>query len=74
MSRVENNEANMKKCSCPRCPTHDECAKKGGEALYCAKGKTACVFQDKGCICAACPLWEQYDLEKGYFCFNGEAI
>jgi hypothetical protein len=74
MSKVENSEANTKKCACPRCPTYDECAKEKREVLYCAKGKSACTLPNKGCICAACPLWEQYELEKGFFCFYGEAI
>jgi methylamine---glutamate N-methyltransferase subunit C len=73
MSKVEKSEANLKKCICPRCPTHDGCAKAGGEVLYCGQGKSKCELVERGCICGTCPVWEENSLSKGYFCLNGEA-
>ncbi|MFA5872075.1 MAG: DUF2769 domain-containing protein [Parcubacteria group bacterium] len=75
MAKVPVTPENETKCACPRCPTwmSDSCPKEKGENLFCAKGKTACELPDKGCICGTCPIWTEYGLSKGYFCFNGVA-
>lgn len=75
MPKVPDTLANSRQCNCPNCPTwrSDECAKNTMEALYCAKGVTACRFTDNGCICGTCPVFQNYKLANGYFCFNGEA-
>jgi hypothetical protein len=73
MAKVPKTAENEALCACPRCPTHDKCAKEKKETLYCATGKSACELVDRGCICGACPLWEKYSLSKGFFCLNGSA-
>ncbi len=38
------------------------------EAMFCAYEKSNCIDEEKGCICDTCELFEEYQLEKGYFC------
>jgi methylamine---glutamate N-methyltransferase subunit C len=75
MPKVPNSEENAGKCACERCPTflQIDCPKEKQEILYCAKGKTACDFPEKGCLCNACPIHEAYNLDGSYFCFRGIA-
>ncbi len=65
----------MKNCSCPGCPSYNECAKGKSEALYCAGevGKSGCEYQMNGCICGACPVHTEFALTSGYYCINGSA-
>ncbi len=76
MAKVADNQENLRKCVCGRCPSYlsHTCAAENGELLYCAKGVTGCPLQDQGCICGACPVFEENSLEGGFFCFNGEAV
>ncbi|MFA5925859.1 MAG: DUF2769 domain-containing protein [Parcubacteria group bacterium] len=73
MPKVPDNQENANKCFCVRCPTfiQTECPKEKTEILYCAKGKTDCELSKKGCLCGACPVHEEYNLEGGYFCLRG---
>lgn len=76
MSKVEKNETNMTNCSCTKgCPSYVACAcaQEKGETLYCAGeiGKSACEFPKKGCICGACKVHEEFNLESGYYCIQG---
>lgn len=73
MPKVENNLSNQKKCFCPNCPTFDTCAKEKNERLYCAAGKTACDLKMKGCLCGACPVHAENNLQSGYYCLKGLA-
>lgn len=75
MPKVEKNEGNMQNCSCPGCPSYNECAKGKAEVLYCAGeiGKSACEYQKNGCICGACPVHTEFALESGYYCIQGSA-
>lgn len=75
MSKVEKNEANLKNCSCTRCPSYNECAQGKGETLYCAEaiGKSACGYKMDGCICGGCPVYEASSLSNGYYCIKGSA-
>ncbi|MDO8668291.1 MAG: DUF2769 domain-containing protein [bacterium] len=74
MSKISNTKENFAKCTCGSCPTYQasSCAKKKPEKLYCATGKSSCDLARKGCICGACPIWSEYNLSNGYFCFSGE--
>lgn len=74
MPKVSNTKENFAKCVCHGCPTYQTsgCAKEKKEKLYCAVGKSTCGLTHKGCICGACPVWAEYDLNKGYFCLTGE--
>ena len=48
-------EESNKLCTCPSCPTYNNCAKTGKELLFCASGKSfMCISENKGCICPAC--------------------
>ncbi|OGI26707.1 MAG: hypothetical protein A2359_03455 [Candidatus Moranbacteria bacterium RIFOXYB1_FULL_43_19] len=73
MTRVPNTKENAEKCFCPKCPTFTQsnCPEEKEENLYCAKGKTACKLSKEGCLCGACPVHAEYNLEDGYFCFRG---
>jgi hypothetical protein len=75
MPKVEKNEANIKKCFCPHCPSYNECAKEKTENLYCAGeiGKSACEFKMNGCLCGGCQVYRENNLKAGYYCINGSA-
>ena len=70
--RMKAIKANKALCTCPNCPTYNECAKENGELMYCALGKSAtCVTKESGCICPACPVTKKIGLTKDYFCTKG---
>lgn len=73
MPKVEDSSENFGKCICRNCPTYTDCTREKNEKLFCAKGESACSLVERGCICGACPIWEKYDLSKGYFCLHGIA-
>ena len=73
MPKVENSQANREKCFCPNCPTFTDCGKEKNERLYCSNGKTACDFKMKGCLCGACPVHAENNLQAGYYCVRGSA-
>lgn len=75
MPKVEKNEANIKNCSCPECPSYNACAKEKVEVLYCAGevGKSGCTYEKNGCICGACAVHEEFFLESMYYCIQGSA-
>ena len=75
MAKVLDNEENMAKCVCPRCPTYlqSDCPKNKAEILYCVQGKTGCGLTERGCICGTCPVFNEYSLADGYFCTRGAA-
>jgi methylamine---glutamate N-methyltransferase subunit C len=70
MTNVADTPENFKKCICLGCPTYqaDECVKKSGEKLFCAKGKSKRELASKGCICGACPVWSESKLTSYYYC------
>lgn len=70
---VEDTKENSAKCICKSCPSKNECMNKNGEWFYCAKGKSQCEVQEKGCICGACPIEAQYKLDGHYYCIKGKA-
>lgn len=61
----------MKMCNCPNCPTYTECAKNAKEGLFCAMGQSFCNTENKGCICATCPVHKQLELKYQAFCLMG---
>jgi hypothetical protein len=64
-----------KECICPDCPTYNECARKGGELLYCFLGRSpSCIKEEMGCICPDCPVAAQGDLVNIYFCSIGSEL
>lgn len=75
MSLVPKNDANLKKCLCPTCPSYNECAKGKAEKLYCCGdiGKSGCEFKTNGCLCGGCPVHYDYSLTAFYYCMHGSA-
>jgi len=75
MSKVPNTQENEVKCVCLKCPTwlSNGCPKEKNELLYCAKGETVCELTEYGCLCGACPVYEEYNLDGGYFCLRSAA-
>lgn len=75
MAIVKNNPENLKKCSCPNCPTYNECAKEKEELLFCAQeiGKGTCQYKMNGCICPVCPIHKENNLGASFYCIYGSA-
>jgi len=71
--KVPETEENRMKCICPSCPTYNKCMKEKMHLFFCAKGKTDCKLDKKGCICGGCPIWREYKLSRVYFCVTGAA-
>jgi hypothetical protein len=65
-------EAKKALCECPNCPTYNECAEEKAELLYCIAGVSpACITEESGCICPACPVWDKIGFKNDYFCTKG---
>ncbi len=59
-------------CICPQCPTYSKYAEVHGETLYCFLGKTdEPSREEKGCICADCPVATEGGLVNDYYCIIG---
>lgn len=73
MKPVAENNENMQKCICGKCPSYNDCMKEKIEGLYCSAevGKSNCKFEKKGCICGACPVQIEHELMSGYYCETG---
>lgn len=72
--KVDDSKENEARCICPNCPTHDECMQRThAETLYCARGKSKCEINKKGCLCGECPVAADYQLTDLYFCETGQA-
>jgi hypothetical protein len=66
---VADNEENMKKCICPKCPSYP-----GESCLFCARGKSNKPIRKTECICIHCPLWLEKIRLACFFCFYGAAV
>jgi hypothetical protein len=73
MAKVADTQENAMKCVCGGCPSYNDCMKDKNEILYCARGKSGCDVQRKGCICGDCPLTAEYGLDKLFYCIEGAA-
>lgn len=73
MTKVVKTDENLTKCSCPNCPSYNECAKGKDERLFCSSGKSGCKFEMLGCICGSCPVHVENGLGSFYYCINGSA-
>ncbi len=69
--KVPDTKENLMKCICGSCPSYDQCMKDKMQGLFCARGKSDCEIEKKGCICGQCPLSSEYSLENLYYCING---
>ena len=76
MPVVTKNETNLTNCSCPSCPSYNECAKDKLEKLYCASevGRSTCKYKMNGCVCGSCQVHKDNHLANGYYCLNGSAL
>ncbi len=70
---VPYTKENADRCICPGCPTINECMKNRNEHLFCARGKTDCEMEKKGCLCGECPIGSEYNLIDFYYCSEGAA-
>ena len=65
-------EAYKNVCMCPKCPTHNDCAKNAKELLFCLQGKSfMCISEQKVCLCPTCPLTADFGLKNSSFCMKG---
>jgi len=45
------------RCSCPGCPTYNECMREKEELAFCVAGKSmTCTFDTTICLCIGCPV------------------
>ncbi len=68
--KIEDTPENREKCHCRFCPSYPHNCE--GELLYCAKGKSDCEIEVKGCICNTCSICFEYKLENLYYCDKDE--
>jgi glutamate synthase domain-containing protein 2 len=64
---VPDTPENRSSCICPGCPSFPH----GGgsdEILYCSAGASGSEIHPLGCICTACPVYDDYHLRSLYFC------
>jgi hypothetical protein len=65
----------LKLCICESCPSYVDCGGQGKakEKAFCMAfvGKSACITQEKGCLCGACPVKSKMKLRNIYFCTSG---
>ncbi len=73
MARIPDTPENVQKCICGGCPSYDQCMRDKEEILYCARTKSSCEIVKNGCLCGACPLTSEFDLDKLYYCEIGAA-
>jgi hypothetical protein len=71
MDKPENNEENRGACICPHCPLYTSCNDGKGEKFFCGSDESACTMDStENCICPGCAVFDEYELEFGYFCLN----
>ena len=70
---IEDTKENGEKCACKNCPSKNECMKENKEWLYCARDKSNCKVEQKGCMCGACPVATENKLNEYYYCIRGKA-
>jgi hypothetical protein len=66
MKKVEYNRENMDICKdfCGSCPSHPGT----DEWLFCANHKSEKKIYRNSCLCPACQVYMDNDLEDEYFC------
>jgi hypothetical protein len=60
-------------CICPECPTFVACDESVAFCVY-AEGKSACITEEKGCICGGCPVHDMENFLYGYYCTQGSEV
>jgi hypothetical protein len=76
---VPDTPENMEICIkfCGTCPTHkaNNLMAVPPMALFCARGpstKPKNEIEDKGCNCFGCTVYQNYELQGGWFCTYGK--
>ena len=64
---VPDTPENRSSCVCPDCPSFPRGEGKD-EILYCGTGASRCGIHASGCICSACPVYDDCGLTSLYFC------
>jgi len=79
VKEVPDTEENMEICKqyCGPCPSFkpNDLNEVEPHALFCARGaskKPKEEIEDNGCSCMTCVVFEEYDLEDGWFCMEGK--
>jgi len=57
-------------CICMTCPSWINCSEKGGYCLS-SIGKSACIQEEKGCICRRCQAFKRAGMSRISFCTRG---
>ena len=57
-------------CICRSCPSYFDCGEPLGFCFY-GSGASSCITVKRGCICPACPVHEQSNLELDFYCTEG---
>ena len=67
--KVEDTEDNEEICKdfCGSCPSYPGTNK----WLFCARGKSGKKIERNGCLCPACQVYMDSNLERDYFCDEG---
>jgi hypothetical protein len=57
-------------CLCRMCPSFVACNE---EIAFClsATGKSACIREEKGCLCPGCPVLDEEGFRHVYYCTRG---
>jgi hypothetical protein len=55
------------KCICKGCPSY---VSNESELGFCHPliGKSAAITEEKGCVCATCPVYAEMGMKNGYYC------
>ena len=79
VKEVPDTQENLEICkkNCGPCPTFkpNDLHEVEPGALFCARGaseKPKDEIDDNGCSCMECPIFDEYDLEGGWFCIEGK--
>jgi glutamate synthase domain-containing protein 2 len=64
---VPDTPENRSTCICPGCPSFPHGSGRD-EILYCSTGASRCEIPALGCICTACPVYDDCHLTTLYFC------
>ena len=56
-------------CTCRGCPSYAGTGE--SQVMFCGSGKSSYITEEKGCICAECPVTPEMGLKNLYYCTRG---
>jgi hypothetical protein len=62
-------ESESIRCHCANCPSYPQ---KNDPRVYCEYGKSGYAIKRQGCLCSACPIWEENHFSGHYYCEGGK--